>query len=131
VVRWRAHGVDLGFERELGVVHTVVDAPQGFDNSVPQIWEATHPRFAYVRLHGRNAATWNVKGGTAASDRFNYDYSDSELAGLANRVAELAKRGLDVDVVFNNNMEDQGQRNARSLIGVLEELKVIEVRLPS
>jgi uncharacterized protein YecE (DUF72 family) len=36
----------LAFERELGVVHTVVDAPQGFDNSIPQLWEVTHPRFA-------------------------------------------------------------------------------------
>jgi uncharacterized protein YecE (DUF72 family) len=107
-----------------------VDAPQGFDNSIPQVWEVTHPRFAYVRLHGRNAGTWNVKGTTAASDRFNYDYSDIELAGLANHIAELAARGLDVDAVFNNNMEDQGQRNARSLIDVLEERKVIEVRLP-
>ena len=120
----------LAFERELGIVHTVVDAPQGFDNSIPQVWEVTHPRLAYVRLHGRNAGTWNVKGTTAASDRFNYDYSNIELAGLANRIAELAARGLDVDVVFNNNMEDQGQRNARSLIDVLEERKVIEVRLP-
>ena len=120
----------LAFERELGVVHTVVDAPQGFDNSIPQVWEVTHPRIAYVRLHGRNVATWNVKGGTAASDRFNYDYPDIELAGLANRIAGLEARGLDVDVVFNNNMEDQGQRNARSLIDVLEVLKVSEVRLP-
>jgi len=120
----------LAFERELGVVHTVVDAPQGFDNSIPQVWEVTHPRFVYVRLHGRNAATWNVQGGTAASDRFNYDYSAIELAGLANRIAELAARGLDIHVVFNNNMEDQGQRNARSLMDVLEKLKVIEVRLP-
>ena len=120
----------LAFERELGVVHTVVDAPQEFDSSIPQVWEATHPRFAYVRLHGRNAATWNVKGATAASDRFNYDYSDIELSALGGRIAKLAERGLDVDVVFNNNMEDQGQRNARSLTGMLAELKVVDVRMP-
>jgi hypothetical protein len=51
VVRGGEHTAStLAFERELSVVHTVVDAPQGFDNSVPQVWEATHPRFAYVRL---------------------------------------------------------------------------------
>lgn len=120
----------LAFERELGVVHTVVDAPQGFDSSIPQVWEATHPRFAYVRLHGRNAGTWNLKGSTAASDRFNYDYPDIELAALGDRIAELAGRVVDVDVVFNNNMEDQGQRNARTLIDVLTQRKVIETRLP-
>ena len=52
----------LRFLRELGVAHTVVDGPQGFANSVPALWEATHPRYALVRLHGRNRGTWNVKG---------------------------------------------------------------------
>ena len=32
--------------RELGVAHTVVDGPQGFSNSVPALWEVTHPRYA-------------------------------------------------------------------------------------
>lgn len=110
----------LAFERELGVVHTVVDAPQGFTNSVPALWEATHPGFALLRLHGRNAGSWNVKGATAAaSDRFNYDYSDVELAELAEKIARLALRAASTHVVFNNNMEDQGQRNAATLMRLL------------
>ena len=109
----------LAFERELGVVHTVVDAPQGFSNSVPQVWEATHPRFAYVRLHGRNAATWDVNGATAASDRFNYNYPAGELAELAGRIGRLAALVGQTHVVFNNNMEDQGQKNARSMMAEL------------
>src|SRR5258706_2288417 len=56
----------LAFERELGVVHTVVDGPQGFANSVPAIWEATHPDCALVRLHGHNADTWDIEGASAA-----------------------------------------------------------------
>lgn len=106
----------LALQRELGVVHTVVDAPQGFANSVPAVWEATHPRHALVRLHGRNAATWNVKGATAASDRFNYDYSDEELADIAASIGTRFAPVLQTHVVFNNNMEDQGQRNARTLM---------------
>jgi uncharacterized protein YecE (DUF72 family) len=105
----------LAFERELGVVHTVVDGPQGFDNSVPAVWEATHKRYALVRLHGRNTATWDVKGATAASDRFNYDYPDSELGPLASDIERLALEVAQTHVVFNNNQEDQGQRNARTL----------------
>ncbi|WP_372528096.1 DUF72 domain-containing protein [Piscinibacter sp.] len=112
----------LAFERELGVVHTVVDAPQGFANSVPAVWEATHPAFSLVRLHGRNAQTWDVKGATAASDRFNYDYSDSELADLSQHIARLSASTAMTHVVFNNNMEDQGQRNAKSLMDVLARL---------
>lgn len=105
----------LAFERDLGVAHVVVDAPQGFRNSVPQVWQVASPKLAIVRLHGRNAATWNVKGSTSASDRFNYDYSDSELEELADRIRLLAQQVELVQVIFNNNYEDQGQRNARAL----------------
>jgi uncharacterized protein YecE (DUF72 family) len=105
----------IAFERELAVVHTVVDGPQGFANSVPAVWETTHPRFALVRLHGRNAATWNVRGATASSDRFNYDYPDVELAGLAASIRRVTTPPLQTHVIFNNNMEDQGQRNARTM----------------
>jgi uncharacterized protein YecE (DUF72 family) len=75
----------------------------------------TNPRLALVRLHGRNAATWNAKGLASASDRFNYDYSDGELEALAAPIAQLARAVRETHVVFNNNMEDQGQRNATRL----------------
>ena len=107
------------FLREMGVAHSVVDGPQGFSNSVPALWEATHPRYALLRLHGRNTATWNVKGQTSASDRFNYDYPDDELADLVPKLERLSLTAMQTHVIFNNNMEDQGQRNARSLIDLL------------
>jgi uncharacterized protein YecE (DUF72 family) len=120
---WFAEGhrdKTLGFEREHGLVNVVVDEPQGFPNSVPQIWESTNPHLAVVRLHGRNAATWDVKGKTTASDRFNYDYPNDELSELATSIKQLA-RGVDrVQVVFNNNYGDQGQRNATTLIELLK-----------
>ena len=122
---WFAAGqveATLAFEREQGVVHTVVDGPQGFTNSVPAIWEVTHPNFALLRLHGRNSGTWNVKGATAASDRFNYDYQDDELVDLAGQTARLSRGALNTHVVFNNNMEDQGQRNAATMARLLVEL---------
>jgi uncharacterized protein YecE (DUF72 family) len=114
-----AAAATLAFLRELGVAHTVVDGPQGFFNSVPALWEATHPRFALVRLHGRNARTWNIKGSGSASDRFNYDYPDAELTELAPRIHRLALTALQTHVIFNNNMEDQGQRNAGTLTRLL------------
>ena len=112
----------LAFERELGVVHTVVDGPQGFTNSVPAVWAATHPGFALLRLHGRNTGTWNVKGATAASDRFNYDYPDQELGELAGQVRRVSHAALKTHVVFNNNMEDQGQRNAATMARLIAEV---------
>lgn len=112
-------GHTLALLQSLGAVHTVVDGPQGFDNSVPALWEATTASHALLRLHGRNRETWNIKGATAASDRFNYDYRDEELGSLARRAGELARQVGQMHVVFNNNMEDQGQRNARSMIEAL------------
>ncbi|TAN02550.1 MAG: DUF72 domain-containing protein [Rhodanobacteraceae bacterium] len=105
----------LAFERQHGFAHVVVDAPQGFKNSVPQVWEAASPKLAIVRLHGRNAETWNVRGTTAASDRFSYDYPDTELAKLADKIDQLAEKVELVQAIFNNNYGDQGQRNAKTL----------------
>jgi len=113
-------GQTLAFERELNVVHTVVDGPQGFHNSVPPVWESTHIAFSLVRLHGRNHETWNIKGATVASERFNYDYPDAELDSIAARVERLAPETFTTHVVMNNNNEDQGQRNAATLMRILE-----------
>jgi len=111
----------LEFERQNNFAHVVLDMPQGFSNSLPQIWEVTSPNLAIVRLHGRNAETWNVKGQTAASDRFNYDYSDQELSEIAPKMRRLAQDTLNVQGIFNNNYEDQGQRNAATLQRLVEE----------
>ena len=120
-------GQTLAFERELNVVHTVIDGPQGFHNSVPPIWESTHIDYALVRLHGRNHETWNIKGATAASDRFNYDYPDGELDDIAAKVERLAPETFTTHVVMNNNNEDQGQRNAASLMRILEKRHTAKV----
>jgi uncharacterized protein YecE (DUF72 family) len=108
----------LAFERGLGVVHTIVDGPQGFPNSVPDIWEATHPQLALLRLHGRNHETWNVKS-NASSSRFNYWYSREELAALVPQVRRVANLADSLHVVFNTNYQDQGQVNAKLLMDLL------------
>jgi uncharacterized protein YecE (DUF72 family) len=109
----------LTFEKELGVVHTIVDGPQGFANCVPCVWEVTHPELALLRLHGRNQETWNIKA-AAASSRFNYQYSKDELAALEPEILKVARKARKVHVLFNTNYEDQGQVGARLLMQVLE-----------
>lgn len=109
----------LAFERERGLVNVVVDEPNASANSIPGVWEVTNPELAVVRLHGRNHETWNVKDAKSSSDRFNYDYSDAELAALGGQITALARKVDLVQVVFNNNHEDQGQRNARTLGALL------------
>jgi uncharacterized protein YecE (DUF72 family) len=110
----------LAFERERALVNVVVDGPQGFGSSVPAVWEATSPELAIVRMHGRNTATWEKKGLGASSDRFNYDYPDEELQEIAERISVLSRAVPVVHAVLNNNYQDQGQRNARTLAAFLQ-----------
>ncbi len=109
----------LAFEREHRVVNVVVDGPQGFSSSVPAVWEVTCPDLSIVRMHGRNAETWEKKGLKASSDRFNYDYSDEELRELARNIQGLARQVPTVHAIMNNNYQDQGQRNAQTLMSFL------------
>lgn len=105
----------LAWLREMRVVHTIVDEPQGVGNYAQGIWEATHPDLAVVRLHGRNAETWDAKGLAASSDRFNYEYTDAELDELTDRIDGIVDQALDVVVLLNVNHEDQGVRAAQAL----------------
>jgi len=110
----------LDFERERGLVNVVVDEPQGVTNCIPSVGEVTNTDLAIVRLHGRNHATWNKKGLSSSAQRFNYDYTDEELGALAKQIGSIAASS--VHVIFNNNYEDQGQRNARTLARITETL---------
>jgi uncharacterized protein YecE (DUF72 family) len=79
------------------------------------------PKLAIFRLHGRNAATWDKKGLTASSERFDYEYKEAELREFDPPVHRLAQQAQRVHVVFNNNLRDQGIRGARlfsALVGV-------------
>jgi uncharacterized protein YecE (DUF72 family) len=105
----------LAWLRAMSVVHTIVDEPQGVGNYAHGVWEVTHPQLALVRLHGRNAETWDAKGLAASSDRFNYEYTDAELEELSRGIDGLVDKAFDVVVLLNVNYEDQGVRAARAL----------------
>ena len=113
-----AAAATLRLLEEAGLAYVSVDEPQGFRSSTPPIAAATAP-LAIVRLHGRNASTWEAKT-KVASDRFNYLYADDELREWAPRVRELARQATAVHVLFNNNYEDQGVRNARRMAHLLD-----------
>ena len=112
----------LALLKDLNAVNTVVDGPQGFANSVPMLAEATHPDYALVRLHGRNAATYNIKGAASAAERFDYEYSEAELRELAAEIVRIAYKVRNTHVVFNNCDEDKGQRNGISIMKLFEQM---------
>jgi uncharacterized protein YecE (DUF72 family) len=109
----------LAFERDNELVNVVVDEPQGIANTIPAVWEVTNPELAVVRLHGRNHGTWNRKALKSSSQRFDYDYTEDELRGLAGDISGLAPKAAAVHVLFNINYQDQGQRGARALSAML------------
>ena len=111
----------LAWQREMGAVHTVVDSPEGLEDTAPAVWTATHSDLALVRLHGRNAQAWHARTG-ASSGRFMYEYSDEELADLAEHIQRLSAAIARTHVVLNTNYQDQGMRNAQRLSQALAQL---------
>lgn len=88
-----------------------VDAPRiDVPSAMPPIAEVTCPDLAYLRLHGRNASTW--QGSRTVAERFDWQYSDEELGEWIGPVIEMAERAQEVAVVFNNNHGDFALRSA-------------------
>ncbi|GAB4479457.1 MAG: DUF72 domain-containing protein [Burkholderiaceae bacterium] len=112
----------IAYEREHRLVHVVVDEPQGFVSSIPQVWEVTCPQLAILRLHGRNRQMWTRKGLASSAERFNYLYSAAELETLAAGAQALARRAQRVHVLFNNCHEDKAQRNAAQFAQIVGDL---------
>jgi len=110
----------LAFLEEHGLAYVSLDSPRTRASNVsPRVAAATH-RVAYVRFHGRNAQTWNVRGGIAA-DRFDWLYSEEELAEWVGPLARLAEEADEVYAMFNNNRDDFAPRSAQLLRGLLDE----------
>ncbi len=105
----------LSFLREHGVIFVNVDAPASdhFTVMPSDVNAVTNPRLAYLRLHGRDARAY-VSGRTVAA-RFDYDYSDKEIAEVAERSKKLAREARELHVIFNNNNLDYAPRAAERL----------------
>jgi uncharacterized protein YecE (DUF72 family) len=106
-----------------GLAYVSVDSPRTrASNVLPRIATATHP-VAYVRFHGRNWRTWNLKGKTSA-ERFDWMYDSDELAEWVEPLRELAGQAKEVYALFNNNRYDYAPRSAQLLRGLLDEREI-------
>ena len=117
----------LEFLERNAMAHVIVDAPKVDAKNVPPTVVAVTSPLAYVRFHGRNAETWNVRGRSAA-ERFDYLYSEEELEEWVEPLREVAERAEQAYVLFNNNNRTrirgretaQAPTNAEMLRDVLE-----------
>jgi uncharacterized protein YecE (DUF72 family) len=122
----------LSFLEEHGMSLVVVDAPKVEAKNVPRTLLALTSPTLYVRFHGRNAATWNVRGKSAA-ERFDYLYSEDELREWVEPLRELSGQAENAYAVFNNNNRSEGPggawvsqaaTNAQALRQLLKEAEV-------
>lgn len=102
-----------------GLAYVSVDAPRTrASNVLPPVAAATHP-VAYVRFHGRNARTWNIRA-EKSWQRFDWMYSEEELAEWVAELGRLSSEADEVYALFNNNRDDFAPRSAMILRGLLD-----------
>jgi uncharacterized protein YecE (DUF72 family) len=111
----------LSWLEERRMAWVVVDAPQVVAANVPATLVAVTAPTSYVRFHGRNAATWNVRGGSAAQ-RFDHLYTDDELRGWTEPLRELASASEQAYAFFNNNNQNDGVAQAPAGAALLRKL---------
>ena len=77
---------------------------------------------AYVRLHGRNYSEWFDSDNR--NDRYNYLYSERELAGWKERIENVAEKAQTTYVITNNHFESKAGVNALELKSMIAGRKV-------
>jgi len=105
----------MDFLQKHHAIFVNVDAPESEDFMVmpSDVDEVTNSNVTYLRLHGRNAKAY-ITGKTVAA-RFDYDYSENEIAEVAQRSRKLAREARELHVIFNNNNLDYAPRAALRL----------------
>jgi len=106
----------LAFLRDLGGGLVAVDEPQLASLPRP-LTDATSP-IAYVRFHGRNAATW---WSGDATTRYDYAYREDELEPWVDRLVDIASNPdvREVLAFFNNHRRGQAARDAQMFAAML------------
>jgi len=82
--------------------------------SMPPTEIVTDPRLAYIRLHGRNRKNW-VRTDAGRDDRYDYLYSDSEMAEWKERAERVAAKVERLYIITNNHFRGQALVNAFQL----------------
>jgi len=115
----------LDMLRDLGLGFCCVDAPE-LKELMPRMCAASS-NIGYVRFHGRNSQKWWLHDKTW--ERYDYLYSEDELAEWIPRITALANKTESVYVFFNNHYQGKSAQNARMLARMLS-IPVVEPPKP-
>ena len=105
---------------EKGVSFCNIDQPL-LGRAIAPTTHATAP-IGYVRLHGRNYEQWFEH--EKPHDRYNYLYSEGELAQWKPRIEEIARKTEVTYVIANNHFEGKAAVNGLQLKHMLTGQKV-------
>ncbi|MBW2262656.1 MAG: DUF72 domain-containing protein [Deltaproteobacteria bacterium] len=95
-----------------GVGLCCVDVP-AIQSLFPPLVEVTSPNLAYMRCHGRNAASWYEH--EEAYQRYDHRYTGQETREVAGAVRTLAKGASEVFVFYNNHYRAKAVDGAERL----------------
>ncbi len=108
----------LGLLNAHGAAWAQIDEPK-FSSSIQQDLMPNLESFHYVRLHGRNAAEWWEH--EQAEDRYNYLYSEPELAPFAETTRQARALVRKAYLYLNNHFAAQAVANAAMLRHLLDD----------
>jgi uncharacterized protein YecE (DUF72 family) len=113
-VRQRSWDVPQVYEllRELRVGFCNVDQPQV--SSALGLTQQVTSEVGYLRLHGRNAATWFQEDANR-DRRYDYLYSGPELQEITETLLVIAAQARDTYLIANNHFRGQAALNALDL----------------
>lgn len=106
---------------ELGYSLAHIDLPGARDH--PPDWHAPTGSIGYLRLHGRNAATWFARD-AGRDQKYDYLYGSSEVAQLASKAARIAGEHAETYVVTNNHFSGKAVVNGLELLAGLRGSRV-------
>ncbi len=108
-----------------GAAWVQIDEPK-FESSIRQDWATNRSDVFYARLHGRNAAQWWEHD--QPEDRYNYLYSEEELAPIARKVRAAGAKAKKAYLYMNNHFSASAVANAVMLKRLLDE--PVSARMP-
>jgi uncharacterized protein YecE (DUF72 family) len=106
-------------QKDVGLCN--IDQPQ-LGRSLAPTEHVTGP-IGYVRLHGRNYEQWFDSDNR--NDRYNYLYTERELAGWKERIESVAERAQTTYVITNNHFESKAGVNALELKAMISGKRVL------
>lgn len=98
-----------------------LDLPAAWNH--PPSWHSPTGPIGYLRLHGRNSASW-FRREASRDSKYDYLYEPAEIQQLAQKAKRLADEHREVIVITNNHFEGKAVANALELLAALRGVPV-------